>query len=129
MLIFQDVVAVKEAYEDVWTGLDVSEQEQIINESIIRPDAILRYEGHVAIRDSARHPSANTAEVRLSSFGVDKVFPRFKVQSGQKENTFEDTSGSQGEDLGSDCVSSTYFFLWKIQLTCLLVDGVQGMFH
>ena len=104
---FQDVVAVKEAYEDVWTGLDVSEQEQIINESIIRPDAILRYEGHVAIRDSARHPSANTAEVRLSSFGVDKVFPRFKVQSGQKENTFEDTSGSQGEDLGSDCVSST----------------------
>ena len=110
MLIFQDVVAVKEAYENVWTGLDVSEQEQIINESIIRPDAILRYEGHVAIRDSARHPSANTAEVRLSSFGVDKVFPRFKVQSGQKENTFEDTSGSQGEDLGSDCVSSTYFF-------------------
>ena len=102
----QDVVAVKEAYEDVWTGLDVSEQEQIINESIIRPDAILRYEGHVAIRDSARHPSANTAEVRLSSFGVDKVFPRFKVQSGQKENTFEDTSGSQGEDLGSDCVST-----------------------
>ena len=112
MLIFQDVVAVKEAYEDVWTGLDVSEQEQIINESIIRPDAILRYEGHVAIRDSARHPSANTAEVRLSSFGVDKVFPRFKVQSGQKENTFEDTSGSQGEDLGSDCVSSTYFFVY-----------------
>lgn len=104
--LIEDVVAVKEAYEDVWTGLDVSEQEQIINESIIRPDAILRYEGHVAIRDSARHPSANTAEVRLSSFGVDKVFPRFKVQSGQKENTFEDTSGSQGEDLGSDCTYS-----------------------
>ena len=50
MLIFQDVVAVKEAYEDVWTGLDVSEQEQIINESIIRPDAILRYEGRVSVQ-------------------------------------------------------------------------------
>ena len=92
----------------------MSEQEQIINESIIRPDAILRYEGHVAIRDSARHPSANTAEVRLSSFGVDKVFPRFKVQSGQKENTFEDTSGSQGEDLGSDCVSTKYLVFLKL---------------
>jgi len=104
--LIEDVVAVKEAYEDVWTGLDVSEQEEIINENIIRPEAILRYEGHVAIRDSARHPSATTAEVRLSSFGVDKVFPRLKVKSGQKENTFEDTSGSQGEDLGSDCTYS-----------------------
>ena len=66
---------------------------------------ILRYEGHVTIRDPNKHPSAETAEVRLSSFGVDKVFPRLKVQSGQKESTYEDTSGSQGEDLGSDCVS------------------------
>ena len=84
----------------------MSEQEEIINENIILPEAILRYEGRVAIRDSARHPFATTAEVRLSSFGVDKVFPRLKVQSGQKENTFEDTTGSQGEDLGSDCTYS-----------------------
>ncbi len=42
----------------------------------------------------------------MSSFGVDKVFPRLQVQSGQKEASFEDTTGSQGEDLGSDCVSS-----------------------
>ena len=104
----QDVVAVKESYEDVWNGLDVSEQEEIINETIIRPDAILSYEGHVAIRDPSRHPSASTAEVRLSSFGVNKVFPRLKVHSGQKENTFEDTTGSQGEDLGSDCVSTVF---------------------
>ena len=32
----------KEAYEDVWTGLETSEQEEIINESIIRPEAIIR---------------------------------------------------------------------------------------
>ena len=101
----------KEAYEDVWTGLETSEQEEILNESIIRPDAILRYEGHVTIRDSlAKHHPKNQAETsaevcRLSSFGVDKVFPRLKVQSGQKDVTYEDTSGSQGEDLGSDCVS------------------------
>lgn len=95
--ILQDVVAVKESYEDVWTDLAVSEQEDIINETIIRPEAILRYE-----KSSVKQPSA---EVRLSSFGVDKVFPRLKVQSGQKETTFEDTTGSQGEDLGSDCVS------------------------
>ena len=41
-IFFQDVVAVKEAYEDVWTGLETSEQEEIINESIIRPEAIIR---------------------------------------------------------------------------------------
>ena len=39
---FQDVVAVKEAYEDVWTGLNAADQEDILNESIIRPEAILR---------------------------------------------------------------------------------------
>ena len=107
----------KEAYEDVWTGLETSEQEEILNESIIRPDAILRYEGHVTIRDSAKHPnSAETAEVRLSSFGVDKVFPRLKVQSGQKDVTYEDTSGSQGEDLGSYCVR--VLFLFFLKFTC-----------
>ena len=109
----------KEAYEDVWTGLETSEQEEILNESIIRPDAILRYEGHVTIRDSsAKHHPKNQAETsaevcRLSSFGVDKVFPRLKVQSGQKDVTYEDTSGSQGEDLGSDCVS---IFSYKVNL-------------
>ena len=100
----------KEAYEDVWTGLETSEQEDILNESIIRPEAILRYEGHVTIRDSNKHPSAETAAVRLSSFGVDKVFPRLQVQSGQKElQSYEDTSGSHSEDLGSDCVSFFFF--------------------
>ena len=44
----------KEAYEDVWTGLETSEQEDILNESIIRPEAILRYEGHVTIREKNR---------------------------------------------------------------------------
>jgi hypothetical protein len=83
--------------------LDVTEQEDILDENIIRPDAILRYEGRMTIQDS-KHPSTSTAGIRLSSFGVDKVFPRLLVQTGQKENTFEDTSGSQGEDLGSDCV-------------------------
>ena len=101
----------KEAYEDVWTGLNAEEQEEILNENIIRPDAILSYEGHVAIRDNSQHPSAATSSVRLSSFGVDKVFPRLQVISGQKLNTFEDTTGSQGEDLGSDCVRFFYFHL------------------
>jgi len=104
--LIEDVVAVKEAYEDVWTGLNAEEQEEILNENIIRPDAILSYEGHVAIRDNLQHPSAATSSVRLSSFGVDKVFPRLQVISGQKLNTFEDTTGSQGEDLGSDCTYS-----------------------
>lgn len=104
--LIEDVVAVKESYEDVWTGLENSEQEDILNESIIRPEAILRYEGHVTIRDSNKHPSAETAAVRLSSFGVDKVFPRLRVQSGQKELSYEDTSGSHSEDLGSDCTYS-----------------------
>ena len=125
VLYLQDVVAVKEAYEDVWTGLNEQEQEEILNENIIRPEAILSYEGHVAIRDTSKHPSAATSNVRLSSFGVDKVFPRLQVISGQKLNTFEDTTGSQGEDLGSDCVSSIFYlitpqqrdilaFLWPI---------------
>ena len=62
-----------------------------------------------------RHSSTRTAGVRLSSFGVDKVFPRLQVQSGQKQGTFEDTAGSQGEDLGSDCVSE--FFIGQNYFT------------
>lgn len=95
--LIEDVVAVRDAYEDVWNGLEVSEREQILDESIIRPEAVLKYE---TTSNTCRNPSST---VRLSSFGVDKVFPRLKVESGQKENTCEDTTGSQGEDLGSDC--------------------------
>ena len=97
----------KEAYEDVWTGLETSEQEEILNESIIRPDAILRYEGHVTIRDSsAKHHPKNQAETsaevcRLSSFGVDKVFPRLKVQSGQKDVTYEDPKSTRAFESGT----------------------------
>lgn len=86
-------MAVREAYEDVWTGLNENEQEQIINENIIRPEAILTYEVK----------PQSSKQVRLSSFGVHEVFPRLKVETGQKENSFEDTIGSQ--DLSSECVS------------------------
>ena len=42
----------REAYEDVWNGFDPAEKEQIIDETIIRPEAVLHYQGMALLKDS-----------------------------------------------------------------------------
>ena len=46
------------------------------------------------------------AAVRLSTFGVEQVFPRLKIDAGQKEVTVEDTTnGFQTDDSSEHVVS------------------------
>ena len=46
--------------------------------------------------------------VRLSTFGVEQVFPRLKIDTGQKQVTVEDTSnGFQTDDSSDNTVSIT----------------------
>ena len=46
------------------------------------------------------------ASVRLSTFGVEQVFPRLKIDAGQKEVTVEDTSNGFHTDDSSDNIVS-----------------------
>lgn len=41
--ISEDIRNIKDAYENLWQGLSNSEREQIINETIIHPEALLKY--------------------------------------------------------------------------------------
>lgn len=41
--IFDDVQATKENYESAWTYLSTQEQTQVLDESLIYPDAVLKY--------------------------------------------------------------------------------------
>lgn len=45
------------------------------------------------------------AAVRLSTFGVEQVFPRLKIDTGQKEITIEDSSNGFQTDDSSENVS------------------------
>ena len=54
------------------------------------------------------------ASVRLSTFGVEQVFPRLKIDAGQKEVTVEDTSnGFHTDDSSDNIVSMSLHLLIK----------------
>lgn len=41
--ISNDIEGIKDAYEDLWQCLSIRERDQIINETVIYPEAILKY--------------------------------------------------------------------------------------
>ncbi|XP_076253731.1 uncharacterized protein C1orf198 homolog [Rhynchophorus ferrugineus] len=41
--IYSDLQDTKEAYEDLWTNLSEEEKDQILNESIIKPEILVKY--------------------------------------------------------------------------------------
>ena len=53
------------------------------------------------------------AAVRLSTFGVEQVFPRLKIDTGQKEITIEDSSNGFQTDDSSDNVRREFNYLNK----------------
>ena len=57
-------------------------------------------------------PNGKTA-LRLSTFGVEQVFPRLKIDTGQKEITIEDSSNGFQTDDSSDNVRKGFNYLDK----------------
>lgn len=41
--ISNDILVIKEAYEELWNSLSEKEQNQIINEAVVHPEALLKY--------------------------------------------------------------------------------------
>lgn len=76
--IVEEICHTREAYEALWDGLSVPEQKQILDEAIIKPEAILKY---------SRSASSKVTEV--------EVYPCIRIQTGSKYIHYED--GSNGK--------------------------------
>lgn len=73
--ISTDVASTKDAYEELWNTLSTEEQRQVIDETIIYPEAVLKY----AFEDSLEKPEFS---------------PRLNIQTGGKY--IIDDEGSKG---------------------------------
>ena len=111
--------AMTESESQNWDALSDHMKDKILDERLIdnlngcsrpRPQ---KY--HTLDRHSRRRARDNKmqstlpngkASVRLSTFGVEQVFPRLKIDAGQKEVTVEDTSNGFHTDDSSDNIVS-----------------------
>ena len=103
-----------------WDTLSEKAKEKLLDERLIdnlngcsRPKPQKYHTlGHNSRRRSSREnamqssvPNGKTT-IRLSTFGVEQVFPRLKIDTGQKEVTVEETSnGCHADDSTDNCVS------------------------
>ena len=102
-----------------WDTLSDQMKDKILDERLIdnlngcsrpRPQKYHTLDRH-SRRRSRDHKLQSTlpngkATVRLSTFGVEQVFPRLKIDTGQKEVTVEETSnGFQTDDSSENAVS------------------------
>ena len=76
--ICDDISSTRENYESAWDYLSAEEQNQVINESLIYPDAVLRY----SVVDEANKLAEN--------------FPTLKTAYGSK--ILQDESGAEWRD-------------------------------
>lgn len=55
--ISTDILAIKEAYEDLWNCLSAKERNQIINETVVHPEVLLKYTlNSNSVDKNADHP-------------------------------------------------------------------------
>ena len=79
--ISTDIESIRDAYEGLWSSLSNREKEQIINETVIYPEAILKY---TLGSQSHEFPSLNTREITGAKFVIDEQtvsFFFFKVHA------------------------------------------------
>lgn len=89
--LIEDVGSLRTNYESVWDELSQNERDQLVDENVVGPEAVLKY-------GTSSGPESSSAS----------IYPKLKYPTGQKKTVVEDTSGSQGEDLdsaSSGCVS------------------------
>ncbi|CAB3368847.1 Hypothetical predicted protein [Cloeon dipterum] len=77
--IVEEICHTREAYEALWDGLSVPEQRQILDEAIIKPEAILKY---------SRSAASKVTEV--------EVYPCIRIQTGSKFVHYDDGSNGKG---------------------------------
>ena len=124
--IIQDVVEIRAdvvsaTSSEEWRNLTLQDRERLLDERLIdaslaaAPPKAQKYHT-LGSRGGARNKNKSQVQqtqVRLSTFGVDQVFPRLKINTGQKRTVVDDvisngTTGSshQSDDLADSVVSS-----------------------
>ena len=111
--------AMTESESQNWDALSDHMKDKILDERLIdnlngcsrpRPQKYHTLDRHSRRRardDKIQSTLPNgKASVRLSTFGVEQVFPRLKIDAGQKEVTVEDTSNGFHTDDSSDNIVS-----------------------
>jgi len=95
--IIQDVVEIRASVDTTaageWRNLTVQDRERLLDERLM--DASLAaapkaQKYHTLGSRGARNKNKGGQEVRLSTFGVDQVFPRLKINTGQKRTVVDD---------------------------------------
>ncbi|KAK3928440.1 hypothetical protein KUF71_016687 [Frankliniella fusca] len=105
--ISADVASTRDAYEELWNTLSAEEQKQVIDETIIYPEAVLKY----AFEDSLERPEFS---------------PRLNIQTGGKY--IIDDEGSKGSGLTwRDEHSAPFSWLTQSQLN-LSLAGEKAIF-
>ncbi|KAJ9578250.1 hypothetical protein L9F63_005520 [Diploptera punctata] len=101
-----DVAATRSAYEDLWHTLSYKDQSQVINETIIHPEAVLKY---------SFYPE-NETEV--------DCYPRLQLQTGEKYVTEDE--GGKGTGLSwRDEHSAPFMWMTQSQLNLCNVDNAE----
>ena len=101
-----------------WDTLSEKSKERLLDERLIdnlngcskpRPQKYhtLGHNSRRRSRDDKMQSLNGKAAVRLSTFGVEQVFPRLKIDTGQKEVTVEETPNGFQPDNPSDNIVST----------------------
>lgn len=107
--ISADVASTKNAYEELWNTLSAEEQKQVIDETIIYPEAVLKY----AFEDSLERPEFS---------------PRLNIQTGGKY--IIDDEGSKGSGLTwRDEHSAPFSWLTQSQLNLNLEGNKSSIFN
>ena len=88
--IIKDVVEIR-ATDNEWDNLSCKEREKVLDERLIDIAAPKAQKYHTLDSKRRNKNKYNQQSVRLSTFGgVDQVFPRLKIDSGQKKQTVVD---------------------------------------
>lgn len=107
--ISADVSSTKDAYEELWNTLSAEEQRQVIDETIIYPEAVLKY----AFEDSLERPEFS---------------PRLNIQTGGKY--IIDDEGSKGSGLTwRDEHSAPFSWLTQSQLNLSLMGDKSAILN
>ncbi|PSN49116.1 hypothetical protein C0J52_07237 [Blattella germanica] len=101
-----DVATTRSAYEELWHTLSYKDQSQVIDETIIHPEAVLKY---------SFYPQ-NEPEV--------EYYPRLRLQTGEKYIT--DDEGGKGSGLSwRDEHSAPFSWMTQSQLNLCNVDNAE----
>eukprot|EP00096_Caligus_rogercresseyi_P006909 TRINITY_DN2394_c0_g1_i4.p1 TRINITY_DN2394_c0_g1~~TRINITY_DN2394_c0_g1_i4.p1 ORF type:complete len:325 (-),score=132.63 TRINITY_DN2394_c0_g1_i4:391-1365(-) len=115
--LMEDVSGVKSAYDSVWSELEEKERESILTESIIPPEVSLHYGDSSTEEDSSAIAGGGLDERKGVGKEYGKVYPRYKLKSGQKTLRVE-MEGDNGESTSYSYLDEhSAPFHWKTRST------------